>query len=488
MDTILEQLENAAADTPPSLPLKLLVVADCVGRASEGPPVQLDQAGIKGLFEALQPALDVTVENALHPGGPKLTVHLEFRSIDDFRPEYIINQVEDLAKAAEEEQSGLSEQLDLILHHPLFQRIESTWRGLQRLSRDAEGLRNVAIEVLAATRSELEKRFKKQVVEPEYAGSAETPLAAVLFDFSFSHEPTHLPLLESLAETCATLQVVMVAACAPAFFQLKNIIHLPGLPSIAGKLQLPAYAAWRRFQEDEKSRWVCLTANRYLARETYEISTSSGGPFNYVEQADAGHPERYLWADAGWLIMSNLARSFAKFRHCVVIDGMSPETAHPNLPVRPFPKKANVTVPSPTEILIDDDKAWDIVRGGVTMLVGISDGAVASFPLIANTHRVRPGAVTTESALSYQLFAGHLSHFLLQIYPDIPAADGPEAVQEFLDEKLRRYLIPFAGEESDETVDTEMQETGDGRILRITIKPQLKIQGKDLDFTLHLSL
>jgi hypothetical protein len=67
--------------------------------------------------------------------------------------------------------------------------------------------------------------------------------------------------------------------------------------------------------------------------------------------------------------------------------------------VRPFPKKANVEVPSPTEILIDDDKAWEIVRGGVTMLVGMSDGAVATFPLVANVYRLRPGTITTESAL-----------------------------------------------------------------------------------------
>ncbi len=490
MESPLEKLQALAAGHPPSLPLKLLVVADCAG-TNDGEPVRASVLGTEGLIESLRPKLKLSVENRLQKGGPKIPLEFEIHRMDDFRPESLLSHVGLLTEAAASGHAALGEQLDEILHHPEFQRMEACWLGLDRLCKDAAGKDSVLLEVLQATRKSLKESFHQKVFEREYQGTVDVPLSAVYFDYRFSHEPADLPLLEVLAQDCATLQTPLIAATAPAFFQLKNLAHLPNLPDLAAKFQLPAYASWRRFQTDPVARWVCLTANRYLARETYELNKEAGSSFEYREKADASHPEMYLWAEAGWLVLCNLARSFEKYRHCIVIDGMSPDAAHFNLPVRPFPKKANVMVPSPTEVLVDDTKAWEIVRGGVTMLVGISDGAVANFPLLANAYRLRPGVLTTESALSYQMIAGHLSHYLMSIYAQIPFDQGPQAMDAFLKERLHEFLIPFAGEKLGENVSTEVVEVaGDSprSLLNLTLKPLLKLQGKDVDFTVQLAL
>jgi type VI secretion system protein ImpC len=490
MDSTLEGFAARAAEQPPSLPLRLLVVADCLaGTAS--PPVGVDSTGVQGLLERLRPRLGVAVPNRLGTPAPKLTAELELGRLEDFSPEALLARIPALAGAAAANHPAVGDQLDEILHAPSFQRLEACWRGLDRLCREAASLRGVSLELLPASRRELKEAFHRHVFEPEIEGTSPIPLSAVYFDFQFSHEPADLALLEPLAEQCEALQVPMVAAVSPAFFQLKNLIHLARLPDIAARLQQPAYTAWRRFQTSSKSRWVSLTANRYLARERYEVRREQGAPVDYSEKADAAHPERYTWAEAGWLVFCNLARSFSRFRHCTIIDGMAAETLHRDLPVRPFPKKANVEVPSPTEILIDDDKAWEIVRGGVTMLVGISDGAVASFPLVANVYRLRPGTITTESALSYQLFASHLAHFLAVIYSELPAGGAPEAVASFLRDRLAAFLVPFDRETPEATVGVEFAEVaGDPpqRTVKISLKPSLKMQSKDVDFTFHLSL
>jgi predicted component of type VI protein secretion system len=214
-------------------------------------------------------------------------------------------------------------------------------------------------------------------------------------------------------------------------------------------------------------------------------------PVEYTEKADAAHPEQYLWADAGWLVFCNLARSYARYHHCAIIDGMAPETTHTNLPARPFPKKANVLVPSPTEILIDDDKAWELVRGGISILVGISDGAVATFPFLANVYRLRPGVLTTESALSYQLFTAHFAHYVIGLYPELPLDAAPEALLAFVRDRLHGFLAPFTGDKPEEAVRAEITEApGDPktRTLSLTLRPVLKMQGKDVDFTLQIAL
>jgi type VI secretion system protein ImpC len=491
METLLDKLEAKAAGYRPSLPLKLLVVSDCGGKDADRTPIKVTTAGVSGLLERMHPKLQFSVENKLQKDGPKISIELDLRRLEDFRPESLTSKVEVLAEAARSGNAMLGDQLDAILHHAEFQRMESSWLGLERLCGIAAGKNDVHLEVMPASRKDLKEEFHQKIFDPEYQGTTEVPLSAVYFDYHFSHEPADLPLLETLAGDCASLQVPMIAAVSPAFFQLKNIAHLPNVPDIAAKLQLPAYANWRRFQTNPVSRWVCFTANRYLAREVYKLSRESGASLDYQEKADASHPEWYLWADAGWLVLSNLARSFAKYRHCVVIDGMSPDSAHADLPVRPFPKKANVTVPSPTEILIDDSKAWDIVRGGITMLVGISDGAVATFPLLANVYRLKPGVLTTESALSYQLIAGHLSHYLMGLYSEIPAGGSPDVISTFIKEKLHEFLIPFNGEKPEETISADIKEAAEKpgrRMLTITVKPMLKLQGKDVDFTIQLSL
>ncbi|MGA2262636.1 MAG: type VI secretion system contractile sheath large subunit [Acidobacteriota bacterium] len=490
MESPLEKLQSMAAGHPQSLPQKLLVIADCIGRDG-GEPVRVTASGAEGLLESLRPTLKLLVANKLQIGSPKISLDLEIQRLADFEPESLLSHSEALAAAAANGRPALGEQLDEILHHPEFQRMEACWLGLDRLCKAVAGKEGVLLEVLPATRKTLKESFHQKVFEPEYQGTAEVPLSAAYFDYRFSHEPADLPLLEALAGDCAALQVPMIAPVAPAFFQLKNLAHLPNLPDVAAMLQSPAYANWRRFQTDPMARWVCLTANRYLARETYSLSKASGASVDYVEKADAAHPDSYLWAEAGWLVLANLGRSFAAYRHCVVIDGMSLEAAHTNLPVRPFPKKANVMVPSPTEILIDDNKAWEIVRGGITMLVGISDGAVATFPLLANVYRRRTGVLTTESALSYQMIAGHLSHYLVGIYGKIPIDQGPQAIDAFLKEKLYEFLIPFVGEKPEDNVRTEIVEVaGDPpkRMLNLTLKPLLKLQSKDVEFTLQLAL
>jgi type VI secretion system protein ImpC len=490
MGALLERLQSLAANHPPSLPLKLLVVADCAGRDGAEPEA-VSASGAKGLIESLSPKLSLKVENFIEKSGAKIPLELEIGSLDDFRPEALVSKIPLLSEAKRNNQPLLGKQLDEILHHPLFQRMEACWLGLDRLCKTVQGMASVSLELLPAARKSLKEIFHEKVFEPEYGGVPAVPLSAVYFDYHFSHEAADLALVGALAQDCASLQAPMIAAADPAFFQLKNLAHLPSLPDIAAKFQLPAYANWRRFQTDPAARWVCLTTNRFLAREPYVLSQDSGSSFDYREKAEAAHPESYLWADAGWLLLCNLARSFDKYRHCIAIDGMSPEAAHFGLPVRPFPKKANVLVPSPTEILIDDTKAWEIVRGGITVLVGISDGAVASFPLLANAYRLHPGVLTTESALSYQLIAGHLSHYLMSIYGLIPLDQSNDAIDAFLKEKLHEFLIPFAGEKPEETVSVQLTEAaGDPpkRMLNLTLRPRLKLQSKDFDFTVQLAL
>ena len=111
--------------------------------------------------------------------------------------------------------------------------------------------------------------------------------------------------------------------------------------------------------------------------------------------------------------------------------------------------------------------------------------------MIVNVYRARPGVLTTESALSYQIMAGHLSHYLMQLCGEIPADGGAEAVDAFFKAKLNEFLVPFNSEKPEETVRTEIAAAAgesNRRLLTLSVKPILKLQGKDVAFTMQLSL
>ncbi|KVM48218.1 hypothetical protein WJ58_26935 [Burkholderia ubonensis] len=54
----------------------------------------------------------------------------------------------------------LGRQLDAILHHPAFQALESTWRGLQFLVDRTDFRQNVKIEVLDVSKEALHRDFE----------------------------------------------------------------------------------------------------------------------------------------------------------------------------------------------------------------------------------------------------------------------------------------------------------------------------------------
>jgi type VI secretion system protein ImpB len=89
------------------LPLKILMIGDYTGRVDDTPleerkPVNVDGENFNEVLAKQQLSLDVQVPERL--SGAKdgtLDVHLEFKKLDDFGPEGVVNQVPELKKLLE---------------------------------------------------------------------------------------------------------------------------------------------------------------------------------------------------------------------------------------------------------------------------------------------------------------------------------------------------------------------------------------------------
>ena len=105
---ITYQVETEGAVVEKELPFVVGVMGDFSGNPTEKLPglkdrkfVQIDRDNFNDVMQRMTPGLNLRVENTLANDGSEMAVNLEFKSLDDFAPANVANQVEPLRKLLE---------------------------------------------------------------------------------------------------------------------------------------------------------------------------------------------------------------------------------------------------------------------------------------------------------------------------------------------------------------------------------------------------
>jgi type VI secretion system protein ImpB len=113
---ITYDLEMGGAIEMKELPFVMGVMADLSGQPAEPLPrladrkfVEIDKDNFNQVLKGMKPGLTYHVDNKLSNDDSKLGIDLKFESMDDFKPENVVNQVEPLRKLLEirQELAGL---------------------------------------------------------------------------------------------------------------------------------------------------------------------------------------------------------------------------------------------------------------------------------------------------------------------------------------------------------------------------------------------
>jgi type VI secretion system protein ImpB len=90
------------------IPFVVGVLSDLSGKPDEALPavrdrkfVEIDRDNFDAVLQGMKPRLAYRVDNKLANDDSKLGVELRFKSMDDFQPEQVVNQVEPLRKLAD---------------------------------------------------------------------------------------------------------------------------------------------------------------------------------------------------------------------------------------------------------------------------------------------------------------------------------------------------------------------------------------------------
>lgn len=129
------------------IPFVVGVLADLSGKPDEPLPrmkdrkfVEIDRDNFNNVLEGMKPRLAFKVDNKLSGDDTKLAVELRFKSIDDFRPENVVTQIQPLKKLLDARQKlaallGKLDGNDKL--DDLLQQIISSTDSLQALGKEA---------------------------------------------------------------------------------------------------------------------------------------------------------------------------------------------------------------------------------------------------------------------------------------------------------------------------------------------------------------
>jgi type VI secretion system protein ImpC len=283
----------------------------------------------------------------------------------------------------------ITKQVDVILHHSEFQKLESAWRGLKFLIDHTDFRENIKVELLNVSKQDLMTDFEdapeitksglyRIAYTAEYGTFGGKPFGAIFSNYEFGPGPQDVQLLQSCAAVAAMAHAPFFGAGGPAFFGDKDFLKLPNLRDLHAIFEGPQYTKWQSFRSSEDSRYVGLCMPRFLLRLPYGNKTVPAKNFSFEEDV-VGRHERYLWGSATFAMASRIADSFAKFRWCPNIIGPQAGGSVEDLPLHQYEAMGEIQTKCPTEVQISERREFELSEEGFIALTFRKDADNACF-------------------------------------------------------------------------------------------------------------
>src|SRR5690606_35590300 len=160
----------------------------------------------------------------------------------------------------------LSIQLNEIIHHPEFQKLEGSWRGLKYLLSQSETSAMLKIKVLNVSKKDLlrdlyrapefdQSALFKKVYEEEFGVFGGAPFGALVGDYEFNKSGQDIELLEKISNVAASAHAPFLTAASPEMFNLDSFTQIDAPRDLGKVFDTTEYAKWKSFRESEDSRY-----------------------------------------------------------------------------------------------------------------------------------------------------------------------------------------------------------------------------------------
>ncbi len=355
----------------------------------------------------------------------------------------------------------LSSQMNEIMHHAEFQKLEGSWRGLHHLVRNSLTGTQLKIRVMSATKKDLLKDFEralefdqssmfKKLYEEEYGTFGGAPYGAIIGDYEFGNHPQDMSLLESISQVAAAAHAPFLSAASADLFGWDEFSEMTEVRDVSKIFDRTEYMKWRSFRESEDSRYVGLTLPHVLGREPYGAATKPTETFMFEEDVDGTNHKKYLWSNAAYSLGTRLTEAFTMHGWCVAIRGVEGGGLVDGLPTHTFETdEGEVAMKCPTEVAITDRREKEFADNGFIPLVHCKGTDYAAF--FATQSANKPKKYDTDDAnanaklssqLQYIFAVSRFAHYLKSMMRDkIGSFMSREEAEIFLNRWISNYVL-----------------------------------------------
>lgn len=480
------------------------------GTGGAGALAELDEFSsiLKQNFKPRTDTAAKEVENAVS------TLVKEALADDSLIAEDILDTIDAMIAKLDEK---LSAQVNEIIHHPEYQKLESSWRGLAYTVNNTESDATLKVKVMNISKGELDRELRmfpgakwdqspvfKKVYEAEFGQLGGQPFGALIGDFYFDHSSSDVRLLRDLGKIAAASHAPFVSSAAPTLLGMDSWNELGNPRDLSTVFDTPDYAGWNSLRDSENSRYLAITLPRVLSRSPYGQNGEPVDEFNFEEATDGHEGKNYAWMNAAHAMAVNINRAHKEYGWTVQIRGVQSGGEVANLPVHNFDTGDGSTdMKCPTEYAISDRREGELSKSGLISLVHRKNTDRAAF--IGAQTLYRPKKYQDEQAtasdnissrLPYIFAVSRFSHYLKCMVRDMIGSNKErDQLQRELQNWVSGYvhgspanaterdkaLLPLAAAKVEVIADEENPGYYVGKFF---LRPHFQLEGMDIGMSL----
>lgn len=365
---------------------------------------------------------------------------------------------------------AITGQVNAILHHPSFQKLEGSWRGLRYLVDQQDDFEHVKIRMLNISWKQLvrdldrsiefdQSQLFRKVYSDEFGNPGGEPFSVLMGDyeikpgFQSGNSMSDIDALGAISQVAAASFAPFLSSAHPSLLSLSSFSEFHRPSDWKGIFDQPEFRKWNSLRRTPDSRFLGLVFPRILMRKPYEMSDRAEYGFRFEEDCSGPGTNKLLWGNAAYALAAVTMRSFQQTGWPASIRGVRSREAEAGvvtgLPEYPFRTgEGKSSLHCPIETVITDKQESEMCEMGFMPLCHCKDSNRAAFysaPSVQQAEHFDEKFASVNarisSMLQYMLCVSRLAHYIKVIGRD-KVGSYAEAIdcENYLNEWLQQYI------------------------------------------------